>query len=165
MNINVKKIISLTLISFLLLGTTIGVMNNEKANAKGKGGYVIYKVTNNSPRGSVKYKQSDIFMTSKQAKKFAANNALSLKSALYNAGLGLIPGNYASYFALSKGVGDVVQPKMVYKQAKKGPVRITMAKGGTITNVSHWNGKTKKPSVKSIKTSQVSQKVKILKRK
>ncbi|ESV42339.1 hypothetical protein [Staphylococcus epidermidis] len=71
-------------------------------------------------------------MTSSQAKKFASENSLSIKQALVNAGLGLIPGNYATYFGITKSVGDVVQSKMVYDQAKKGPVRITMEKGGTI---------------------------------
>lgn len=163
--LNLKKLIALIL-STLLLCSVISIFCNEnQSQAKGKGGYVIYKVTNNSPRGSVSYKQADVFMTSSQAKKFASENSLSIKGALVNAGLGLIPGNYATYFAISKSVGDVVQSKMVYNQAKKGPVRITMAKGGTINKVSKWNGKTKKPSVPSFNKGQVSQTVKVLSKK
>lgn len=163
--LNLKKLIALIL-SALLVCSVISIFYNEnQSQAKGNSGYVIYKVTNNSPRGSVSYKQADVFMTSSQAKKFASEKSLSIKGALVNAGIGLLPGSYATYFGISKSVGEVVQSKMIYDQAKKGPVRITMAKGGTVKKVTKWNGKTKKPSVSSFNKGQVSQTVKVLSKK
>ena len=67
MSINFKRIISITFISVLLLGTLVGVLNEKPANAK-SGSYVVYKVTNKSPRGAVTYKTSDVYMTKNKLK-------------------------------------------------------------------------------------------------
>lgn len=165
MNINVKKIISLTLISFLLLGTTIGVLNNNKASAK-SGSYVIYKVTNKSPRGAVTYKTSDVYMTKKQAKSFAAKNSMSVKTALINIGIGTIPGGYAKLFGASKSVADVVVPKKINSLANKNKgVRLRFEKGNVV-DMAGWNKSTKKakPSIKKINNGSVKQTIKILKK-
>ena len=163
MSINFKRIISITFISVLLLGTLVGVLNEKPANAK-SGSYVVYKVTNKSPRGAVTYKTSDVYMTKKQAKSFAAKNAMSVKTALINIGIGSIPGNYATIFGASKSVGDVVVPKTVNKTANKNKgVRLRFEKGNVV-DIAGWNKSTKKanPSIKKINNKNVKQTIKVL---
>ncbi|WMZ52606.1 hypothetical protein [Staphylococcus pseudintermedius] len=165
---SIKKSLSILLVIGFIFSITIATIESSKNESKAANGnhYVVYKVTNSSPRGSFTYTTSDVYLTSSSAKKFAANNSMSVKTALINVGLGILPGNYATLFATSKSVQDVVVPKTIYNTANKNKGVHLRFEKGNVVNISPWNGspKTATNSIKPFKKGGVKQTVKILKK-
>ncbi|HAC5789086.1 TPA_asm: hypothetical protein GZX72_14850 [Listeria monocytogenes] len=166
-----KKLISSVLASTVLLtGVTVSSHSNE-AQAKGTkhGGYVAYKVTNHSPRGSFSYKTADVYMSDKKAKAFAAKSGLSIKTALANSAIGFIPWGqpYTAIFGASKSVGEVAMANKIYKVANKNNGVHLRFEKGQIKTVGPWNGTKKniRNSIHTIKPNHgVSQQIKILRK-
>ncbi len=165
---NLRKPLSILLILGFIFSITITAIESSKNVSKAASGnyYVVYEVTNSSPRGSFKYTTSDVYLTSASAKKFAADNSMDIKTALTNLSLGFLPGNYATLFGASKSLKDVVVPKQIYDTANKNKGVHLRFEKGNIVNVGPWNGNPKNAtnSIKPLQKDGVKQTVKILKK-